>query len=61
MAAWVLVVEAVDVRHQEEVVGIYHGGGNGGESVIVTEFDLGDSQSVVLVNDGDHAHAEEFM
>ena len=40
MGAGVLIVEAIDVCHEEEVVGLDHGGSDGGEGVVVAEFDF---------------------
>lgn len=57
----VLVVQAVDVGHEEQEVGVHHGGGDGGEGVVVAELDLGDGQRVVLVDDGDDSHVEELV
>ena len=38
MRPGVLVIEAVDVCHEEEIVCLNHSCGDGGEGVIVTEF-----------------------
>lgn len=46
MGAGVFVVEAVDVCHEEEVVGLDHGGGYGAEGVVVAEFDFLCKESV---------------
>jgi len=40
VCARILGVETVDVGHKEEVVGVDHGGGDGGEGVVVAEFDF---------------------
>jgi hypothetical protein len=40
VGARVLVVEAVYVCHEEEVVCVDHGGCYGGEGVVVAEFDF---------------------
>lgn len=60
MGARVLVVETVDVGHEEEVVGTDHGGSDGGQGVVVAEFDLRYGEGVVFVDDGNDAHVEQF-
>ena len=36
----IAVVETIHVRHEKQIIGLNHGGGDGGEGVIVAEFDL---------------------
>ena len=57
----VLVVQAVDVGHEEEQVRVHHGGGDGREGVVVAKLDLRHGQRVVLVDDGDHAHLQQLV
>jgi hypothetical protein len=56
MGPRVLVVQTVDVGHEEEEIGVDHGGGDGGEGVVVAKLDFRHGQRVVLVDDGDDAH-----
>ena len=58
--AWVLVVQCFDVGHKEEVVCVDHSGGDGGEGVVVAEFDFGDGEGVVLVDDGYHTERKRL-
>jgi hypothetical protein len=46
----VLVVKAVDICHQEQHIGVDHGGSDSRESIIVTKLDLGNGKSVVFVD-----------
>lgn len=57
---WVLVVECFDVSHEEEVVCVDHGGGDGGEGVVVAKFDLRDGEGVILVHNGNDTEGECF-
>lgn len=36
-----------------------HGSGDGGKGVVVAEFDLGDGERVVLIDNWDDAHLKE--
>ena len=56
IAPWIGGVQAVDVGQQHELVGLHHLGHARGESIIVTEADLGSRHGVVLV---DHRDAAE--
>lgn len=56
----VLVIQAVDICHEEEIIGVNHRGGDGGEGIIVSELDFGHGDGVVLVDDGNDAHFEEL-
>lgn len=55
----VVLVQPVDVGHEEEVICAAHAGGDGGQGVVVSEFvdveDLGDRDGVVLVDDRNDA------
>ena len=59
----VVFVQAVDVRHQEEVVGAAHAGGDGRQGIVVAKLvdvqDFGDGDGVVLVDDGDDTEGEQ--
>lgn len=57
----VLIIKTVDVGHEEEQISVDHGGGDGGQSVVVTKLDFGYGQRIVLIDDGDHAHVEQLM
>lgn len=46
----VLVVKTVDICHQEQHIGVDHGGSDSRESIVVTELDLGNGKSVVFVD-----------
>jgi len=61
MGPRVLVVQTVDIGHEEEEVGVNHGCRDGGEGVVVTKLDFGHGQRVVLVDDGDDAHVQELV
>ena len=57
----VLVVQTVDIGHEEEEVRVDHGGGDGREGVVVAKLDFGHGQRVVLVDDGNHAHVQQLV
>jgi len=54
----ILVVQTVDISHEEKEVGVDHGSCDGRERVVVAKLDLRHCQRVVLVDDGDHTHIE---
>lgn len=57
----VLVVQTVDISHQEQHVGMNHGGSDGGESIVITKLDFGNSESVVFVNNRDDTLLQKCM
>lgn len=61
MLSWVLVVETIDIGHEEQVIGMDHGSSNGGQGVIVTKLDLGDSYSVIFIDNRNGTHVEELF
>lgn len=60
MGPWVLVVQAIDVRHQEQVIGLYHTRRDGTQCIVVSKLDLRDGQRVVLVDNGYDAHTQQL-
>ena len=52
-------VEAVDVREQDQLVGLHHLGDPRGQAVVVAETDLRGRHCVVLVDHRDAAEAEQ--
>lgn len=61
VGAGILVVETVNVCHEEEEVCVNHGGSDGGECVIVTKLDLRDGEGIVFVDNGDDAHVKKLV
>ncbi len=59
--ARVAVVDAVDVREEDQKVGVDEVGDEGGEPVVVAEADLVRGDRVVLVDDREGAHREELV
>ena len=57
----VLVVQAVNVCHQEQHVGMDHGGSDGRKGIVVAKLDLGNSESVILVDNGNDTLLQEGM
>lgn len=55
----ILVIQAVYVCHEEEVIGVDHGGGNCREGIVVTKLDFRNGQGIVLIDNGDDAHVQE--
>ena len=51
--------DAFDCRENDEQVGGKKTGDEGGEFVVIAEFDFGKGDSVVFVDDGDNAVLEE--
>ena len=52
-------VQAVDVGQQHKLVGLHHLGDARGETIVVTEADLGGRHGVVLVDHRDAADGEQ--
>jgi len=57
----VLVIQAVDIGHEEEDVGVHHGGRDGRQCVIVAKLDFRYGQRIVFIDDGDDTHVKELM
>lgn len=57
----VLVIETVDIRHEEKHVGVDHGRGNGGKGVIVTELDFRHGEGIVFVDNGNNANVQQLV
>lgn len=61
VASRILVVQAVNICHQEQHVCMNHGGSDGRESIVVAKLDLGNSESVILVDNGNDTLLQECM
>ena len=55
------VVQAVDVGQEDEKTGLYETGDNGGQCVVVAEFDFFGGDGVVFVDNGNGAESEQAL
>lgn len=58
MCSRVLVIQTIHIRHEEQQVRMDHGGCDGRQGIIVTEFDLRNCQGIVFVHNRDDPHIQ---
>ena len=57
----VLVVEAVDVGHEEKHVCVDHGGRDRREGIVVAKLNFRNGQGIVFVDNGNDTHVHELV
>lgn len=57
----ILVVQTVDICHEEQQIRVNHGCSDGREGIVVAKLDFRNRKGVVLIDDGNDAHVQQLI
>lgn len=57
---WVLIIQAIHIRHKKQIVCLYHPRRNRTQRVVVTKLNLRHSQCIVLIDNRYNPHTQQL-